>query len=129
MAPSSVQQAIGQESRWTWIYLLGHNPNVDQSLKPLRWIASAKKDLMAMPDEVQQTFGFALYHAQIGSLHPNAKPLKGFGSAGVLEVVEDCAVIHTEQCIQSDLLTRFMCCTASRRNRSAASRRPNEKWI
>lgn len=42
-----------------------------------------------MPDEVQQTFGFALYHAQIGSLHPNAKPLRGFGSAGVLEAVED----------------------------------------
>lgn len=38
---------------------------------------------------MQQTFGFALYHAQIGSLHPNAKPLRGFGSAGVLAVVED----------------------------------------
>lgn len=62
---------------------------MSQSLKSLRWIASAKKDLMAMPDEVQQTFGFALYHAQIGSHHPDAKPLKGFGSAGVLEVVED----------------------------------------
>lgn len=44
---------------------------------------------MAMPDDVQQVFGFALYHAQIGLLHSNAKPLKGFGSAGVLEVVED----------------------------------------
>ncbi|MGB7190904.1 MAG: type II toxin-antitoxin system RelE/ParE family toxin [Acidobacteriaceae bacterium] len=44
---------------------------------------------MAMPDEVQQAFGFALYSAQIGLLHPDAKPLKGFGSAGVLEVVED----------------------------------------
>jgi len=42
-----------------------------------------------MPDEVQQVFGFALYYAQIGLLHPDAKPLKGFGSAGVLEVVED----------------------------------------
>lgn len=42
-----------------------------------------------MPDEVQQRFGFALYHAQIGGLHPAAKPLKGFGSAGVLEVVGD----------------------------------------
>ena len=42
-----------------------------------------------MPDEVQQTFGFALYNAQIGLLHPDAKPLKGFGSAGILEVVED----------------------------------------
>ena len=62
---------------------------MDPILKPLRWIASSKKDLMAMPDEVQQAFGFALYHGQIGLLHPDAKPLKGFGSAGVLEVVED----------------------------------------
>ena len=42
-----------------------------------------------MPDEVQQTFGFALYYAQIGLLHPAAKPLKGFGSAGIVEIVED----------------------------------------
>lgn len=42
-----------------------------------------------MPNGVRQTFGFALYQAQIGLLHPDAKPLKGFGSAGVLEVVED----------------------------------------
>ena len=42
-----------------------------------------------MPDEVQQVFGFGLYYAQIGLLHPDAKPLKGFGSAGVLEIVED----------------------------------------
>jgi phage-related protein len=30
-----------------------------------------------------------LYHAQIGLLHPDAKPLKGFGSAGIVEIVED----------------------------------------
>lgn len=59
------------------------------TLKSLRWIGSAKKDLQAMPDQVQQTFGYALYQAQIGSIHPDAKPLKGFGSAGVIEVVED----------------------------------------
>jgi phage-related protein len=62
---------------------------VEQSPRPLRWIGSSKKDLMAMPDEVQQTFGFALYHAQVGLLHSDAKPLKGFGSAGILEIVED----------------------------------------
>jgi phage-related protein len=61
-----------------------------QTPRQLRWIGSAKKDLLAMPDEVQQSFGFALYQAQIGLLHPDAKPLKGFGSAGILEVVEDC---------------------------------------
>lgn len=42
-----------------------------------------------MPDQVQQVFGFALYQAQIGQLHLNAKPLQGFGSAGVVEIVED----------------------------------------
>ncbi len=42
-----------------------------------------------MPAEVQQVFGFGLYQAQTGSLHPAAKPLKGFGSAGVVEIVED----------------------------------------
>ena len=41
-----------------------------------------------MPDDVQDTFGYALHLAQTGSKHPDAKPLKGFGSAGVLEVVE-----------------------------------------
>jgi phage-related protein len=33
--------------------------------------------------------GFALYLAQTGEKHLAAKPLKGFGGAGVLEVVED----------------------------------------
>jgi phage-related protein len=58
-------------------------------IKPLRWIASSKKDLLAMPDEVQDTFGYALHLAQIGSKADAARVLKGFGSAGVLEIVED----------------------------------------
>lgn len=31
----------------------------------------------------------ALYHAQKGAKYESAKPLRGFGGAGVLEVVED----------------------------------------
>ena len=42
-----------------------------------------------MPDDVQDTFGYALHLAQAGSNHSQAKPLKGVGGAGVLEVVED----------------------------------------
>lgn len=60
-----------------------------QPPKPLRWVASAKKDLVAMPRAVQRKVGFALYFAQIGDKHPATKLLKGFASAGVLEVVED----------------------------------------
>ena len=56
--------------------------------KPLLWVGSAKKDLLAMPGEVQDTFGYALHLAQMGGKHIQTKPLKGFGSAGVLEVVE-----------------------------------------
>lgn len=61
---------------------------MSSSPKPLRWVASSKKDLMAMPEDVQDTFGYALHLAQAGKKHPDAKPLKGFGGAGVLEVVE-----------------------------------------
>jgi len=57
--------------------------------KPLEWIGSSKKDLIALPDEVMDVFGYALYLAQTGRKHDQAKPLQGFGSAGVLEVVED----------------------------------------
>lgn len=38
---------------------------------------------------MQRTFGFALDFAQRGDKHDDAKVLKGFGSAGVLEVIED----------------------------------------
>lgn len=61
---------------------------MDQVIKPLEWIASSKKDLMAMPEEVRDTFGYALHLAQTGDKHDQAKPLKGFGGASVLEVVE-----------------------------------------
>jgi phage-related protein len=33
--------------------------------------------------------GFALFLAQQGRKHSDAKPLRGFGGAGVLEIVED----------------------------------------
>jgi phage-related protein len=57
--------------------------------KPLEWIGSSKKDLKVLPDEVINVFGYALHLAQTGGRHAQAKPLQGFGSAGVLEVVED----------------------------------------
>ena len=59
------------------------------ALKPLYWVGSSKKDIALMPGEVQDIFGYALYLAQIGQKHDDVKPLKGLGSAGVLEVVED----------------------------------------
>jgi phage-related protein len=59
------------------------------SPKRLEWIGSSKKDLLALPEEVIDVFGYALHLAQVGLRHEQAKPLRGFGSAGILEVVED----------------------------------------
>ena len=60
-----------------------------QMLKPLKWIGSSKKDLLGMPDAVIDLVGYALHMAQRGLKHNQAKVLKGFSSAGILEIVED----------------------------------------
>ena len=57
--------------------------------KPIKWVGSSKRDLDAMPEDVKDIFGHALDLAQAGLKHVDAKPLKGFGSAGILEVVEN----------------------------------------
>lgn len=57
--------------------------------RPILWVASSKGDLMDMPDDVINEFGHGLYQAQIGK-HPDiGKTLSGFGSANVVELVED----------------------------------------
>ena len=57
--------------------------------KPLEWIGSSRKDLMALPSDIRRRFGYALSLAQMGDRDDAAKVLKGFGSAGVLEVIEN----------------------------------------
>ena len=60
-----------------------------QTRKPLKWVGSSKRDLDAMPEDVKDVFGHAIDLAQAGGRHQDTKVLSGFGSAGVLEVVED----------------------------------------
>jgi phage-related protein len=57
--------------------------------KPLFWMGGSLNDTGQFPDEVKQVIGFALYQAQTGGKHVSAKPLKGFGGAGVLEIVAE----------------------------------------
>lgn len=63
--------------------------NSGQLLKELIWIGSSRKDMMAVPRAVQRTFGYGLYLAQLGDKSPDAKPLKGFHGASILEIIED----------------------------------------
>ena len=53
------------------------------------WVGSSLKDLLKFPDTVQDHMGYALYVAQQGDKHRDAKPLTGFGGAGVVEIVKD----------------------------------------
>ena len=59
------------------------------SLKPLYWMGSSLKDLRASPEVVKDGIGYALDLVQKGDKPASAKPLKGFGGASVLEIVED----------------------------------------
>ena len=57
--------------------------------KNIIWVSSSLEDLKRFPESVQKVMGFALFQAQCGGKHLQAKPLKGFGGAGVLEIIED----------------------------------------
>ena len=62
---------------------------MSNEFKPVRWMGSSYKDLCNLPSEVRRVMGFALDRAQRGGKYIDAKPLKGFKGAGVLEVVDD----------------------------------------
>jgi phage-related protein len=56
--------------------------------KPLLWVGSSKRDLLAFPGRAIGEIGWALEAAQFGGRHPATKPWKGLGPR-VLEIVED----------------------------------------
>jgi phage-related protein len=58
-------------------------------IKPLRWVVPPKEELTDFPDPVVKEMGHALHVVQTGGKPENAKPLRGFGGAGVLEVIGD----------------------------------------
>jgi phage-related protein len=56
---------------------------------PLEFVGSSRDDLSGFPNDVKRSVGLALRTAQKGGKHPDAKPLKGFKGAGVLEIISD----------------------------------------
>jgi phage-related protein len=63
--------------------------SVRHVVRPILFVGSARKDVRAFPEPVRECVGFALYTAQRGGKAPAAKPLAGFGSSGVLEIIEN----------------------------------------
>ena len=58
-------------------------------MKPISWVGSSKKELKRFPDPAQRAVGRDLLRVQLGGIPKSAKVLRGFGGAGVLEIVED----------------------------------------
>jgi len=56
--------------------------------RPLHWVGSSKKDLLAFPGQVVDDLGYALSVVQHGGTPPSAKTWKGEGP-GVFELVEE----------------------------------------
>ena len=59
-----------------------------RDVKPIIWVGSSREDLRNFPEQVRRDIGQALYAAQQGETDPAAKPLKGFGGANVMEIVD-----------------------------------------
>jgi len=57
----------------------------EQPLRPVIWVGTSRKDLREFPEPVQDHMGYALYVAQRGGKHRDAKALSGFDGAGVVE--------------------------------------------
>jgi phage-related protein len=61
----------------------------ERIIKRVDFVGSSRDDLRGFPEEVKHDIGYALFEAQRGQKPAAAKPLKGFGSAGILEIVEN----------------------------------------
>ena len=63
--------------------------NTQSIPKPLHFVGDSDRNLRDFPSEVRSVMGQALWAAQLGKKHLDAKPLKGFTGASVLEIVSD----------------------------------------
>ncbi len=64
-------------------------PSKPKRIRKVHFVGTSRKDLRGLPKGARAVFGFAILLAEQGMKHPDAKPLTGFGGAGVLEIVED----------------------------------------
>jgi phage-related protein len=62
---------------------------IDNPPKPIRWLGDSLHRLRGFAEDVKDDVGAALMWAQMGDKHADAKPMRGFGGASVLEILEN----------------------------------------
>jgi phage-related protein len=100
----------------------------ESTLKPVVWVGSSRKDLRPFPGPVREHLGYALYVAQRGGKHRDAKTLAGFGGAGVLEIVKNYRETRFARSTPCAMLRRCTCSTPSRKSRRRGGRRRDATW-
>ena len=100
-----------------------------QGPKPVFWVASSKKDLKMFPRGARRTVGQALFDAQTGGKHPDAKPLKGFTSKGpgFSKWSRTTMGRRTGPFTRSSSLTSSTCCTPSKKKSKSGIKTPPEE--
>jgi phage-related protein len=58
-------------------------------IRTVVWVGSSRKEFAEFPEPVKDRLGYALYVAQRGGKHDDARPLKGYNGAGVVEIARD----------------------------------------
>jgi len=96
-------------------------------LKPIAWMGDSLEVLRKFPEAVQEEIGYALYRAQAGDKHPNAKPFRGFGP-GVLEVLADHRSGTYRAVSPSGSREISTSCMPFRRNQGGVSQPQNRSW-
>lgn len=96
--------------------------------KPLVWMGQTYKELLAMPDNVQDDFGYALGVAQLGGVVSFAKPMQG-NLRDVMEVVSNEEGDTYRRCTRRSSREGSTCLTSFKRKPSQAVQLRRLTWI
>jgi phage-related protein len=78
-------------------------------LKSVAWVGTSLKDLREFPETVRDHMGYAVYIAQRGGKHQDAKVLSGFGGAGVVEIIKGPSRGHIPRRIHVAVCGQCLC--------------------
>ena len=98
-------------------------------MKKLIWFGAAKKDLKAMLDDVQDTFGYALLKLKLGKSMSKLSLLEVLVRQVFLKWLKALVMVHSVPFILLNSRMQFMCFIVSKKNLNKELQRQNLIWI